>query len=84
MTELKTLKELKGYALVKDGKAKFMPEGFINRDELKQEAIKHIKVGIKEITEDLMNRRSPMKNMERQAQINWAIYFFNITKEDLK
>lgn len=71
MTELKTLKDFKGLDV-----GTGLVKSHINREELKQEAIKWVK-GLYEL---------PYSNQFQEVECieEWIKHFFNITEEDLK
>ena len=84
MNQLKTLKDL-SYGLNK------IPNSHCNPNELKQEAIKWIKVKIKHIEDHSHEKFDWNKSYmdctqcrNRFVQIAWIKHFFNITEEDFK
>ncbi len=81
MTELKTLKDMEGIQntdTLKVIKGKF-PYA-ITSYELKQEAIKHIKV----IGKESGKTKDEFQKFQLIGQLVWIQHFFNITEEDLK
>ena len=77
MTELKTLKDLKGFFLPYEQERH---EDGVEREELRQEAIKWINV-VK--TDNNKNDEDSEEFAEEQLN-KWIKLFFNITDEELK
>lgn len=101
MTDLKTLDAM-GYFVTGKGKFEddgevvtFTPHEFVDKNGLRQEAIKWIKWIRAEVTKNCKNNELTVidgdinkvincETYEMDCVVNWIKHFFNITEEDLK